>query len=142
MMLTDEQRSFLKGLQEELNTQDHVCQADPRFWVVMCSEYRSCHEDEAEKWALYSNRHCDLLGYLDCPIDEDDSDTLSCYPVRMTEYIAENTMFLTLREAQEHIRLNGYHYKNPRPFAMTAWRSPQVEQLIKVLQEADWDDAE
>jgi len=25
---------FLKKLQHEMNTQDHVCQADPRFWVV------------------------------------------------------------------------------------------------------------
>ena len=141
MMLTDEQRSFLKGLQEELNTQDTVGQADPRFWVVMCSEYRDCHEGMAEKYALY-NRSCDLLGYLDCPIDEDENPNLSCYPVRRTDYITENTMFLTLREAEEHIRLNGYHYKNPRPFAMTAWRSPQVKQLIKILHEADWDDAE
>lgn len=28
-------RQFLKDLQYEMLTQDHVCQADSRFWVVM-----------------------------------------------------------------------------------------------------------
>ena len=140
MMLTDEQRSFLKGLQEELNTQDTVGQADPRFWVVMCSEYKECSEDMAEKYAVYDSSY-DLLGYLDYPIDEHDRGSLTCCQVCMTEYIAENTMFLTLREAREHIMRNDYHYKNPRPFAMTAWRSPQVEQLVRILHEADWDGA-
>ncbi len=140
-MLTADQKAFLKTLQEELNTQDTVGQADPRFWVVMCSEYRDCQDGMADKYAVFNNRSADVLGYLDLPFDEEDGGNLSCYPVRMTDYIAENTMFLTLREAQEHIRLNGYHYKNPRPFAMTAWRSPQVCQLIKILHDADWDEA-
>ena len=30
-----EEREFLKELQREMLTQDHVCQANPRFWVVM-----------------------------------------------------------------------------------------------------------
>ena len=52
--------------------------------------------------------------------------------------IADNTMFLTLREAQEHIRLNDYHYLDPHTYGMTAWRSPQVEQLYKILHEVDF----
>ncbi len=138
-MTTNEQRSFLKDLQHELNTQDTVGQADPRFWVVMCSKYEECSEDRADKYALYDSDY-DLLGYLDYPIHESDSNTLTCCPVRKVDYISENTMFLTLREAKEHIARNSYHYKDPYPYAMTAWRSPQVEQLIKILQEADWDE--
>ena len=32
--LTQEELDFLIELQHELNTQDTICQADPRFWVV------------------------------------------------------------------------------------------------------------
>lgn len=54
------------------------------------------------------------------------------------ECIAENTMFLTLREAQEHIQRNGYHYTDPHTYGMTAWRSPQVERLYEILHEVDF----
>jgi hypothetical protein len=44
-------------------------------------------------------------------------------------------MFLTKRECKEHIERNHYHYNDTvHTYAMTAWRSPQVEKLIKILQ--------
>lgn len=52
---------------------------------------------------------------------------------------ADDTMFLTYRECCEHIKKNDYHYSNPCPFAMTAWRSPQVARLIQILRTADFD---
>jgi hypothetical protein len=60
-----------------------------------------------------------------------------CY-YRDRDGIAENTMFLTLIECKEHIQKNGYHYKNPRSYAMTAWRSPQVSKLYEILEKTDW----
>lgn len=45
------------------------------------------------------------------------------YEQRHNEYVPD-TMFLTYRECCEHIEKNDCHYRNPRPFAMTAWRSP------------------
>ena len=36
--ITDKEIKFLSDLQHELNTQDHVGQADPRFWVIMGKE--------------------------------------------------------------------------------------------------------
>ena len=56
--------------------------------------------------------------------------------------IDENTMFLTLRECKEHIEANSYHYNKPHPYAMTAWRSPQVERLYKILQNTNWNESE
>ena len=32
--ITEQDIECLKQLQHEMNTQDTVCQADPRFWVV------------------------------------------------------------------------------------------------------------
>lgn len=53
--------------------------------------------------------------------------------------LAENTMFLTLKECEKHIEANHYHYTNPRPYAMTAWRSPQVKRLFEILENTEWD---
>lgn len=50
----------------------------------------------------------------------------------------ENTMFLTLEDCKRHIELNRYHYNNPRPYCCTAWRSPRVERLFKILENTDW----
>ncbi len=79
--ITREDIEFLAALQDEMNTQPHQCQADPRFWVVLTHEYR---------------------------------------------------------EAKEHIKRNDYHYIDPHTYGMTAWRSPQVEQLYKILHEVDF----
>lgn len=32
--ITEEEIQFLKNLQHEMNTQDHLSQADPRYWVI------------------------------------------------------------------------------------------------------------
>ena len=51
----------------------------------------------------------------------------------------ENTFFMTLREAKEHLEKNKHHYNNTaKPYAMTAWRSPQVERLYEIIQNTDW----
>ncbi|HDK7194868.1 TPA: hypothetical protein PTV74_003175 [Clostridium botulinum] len=59
---------------------------------------------------------------------------------RIEQQIVSDTMFLTLRECNEHIKSNSYHYKNPHPYAMTAWRSPQVARLYEILMNTDWKD--
>ena len=83
----------------------------------------------------------------------DNKDIIECiennygYRYYITNYkdeyqIVENTFFLTLRECKEHIERNHYHYNCPRPYVMTAWRSPQVERLYKILAETDWSELE
>lgn len=53
--------------------------------------------------------------------------------------IQRNTFFLTLRECKEHIQRNHYHYnKTVHSYAMTAWRSPQVEKLYEILENVDF----
>ena len=54
------------------------------------------------------------------------------------DVIAPDTMFITKKSCQEHIEKNGYHYKQPHTYAMTAWRNPEVERLYKILKETDW----
>ena len=51
----------------------------------------------------------------------------------------ENTFFMTLREAKEHLEKNKHHYNSTaKPYGMTSWRSPQVERLYEIIQNTDW----
>ena len=138
-MLTEEQRKFLMDLQEELNTQDTFAQADPRFWAVLETFDEPCWEDACDHYNLV-DQDGNKLAELDSPLD--DIGKLMCVPVRRVERIAHNTMFLTVRECREHIERNHYHYRNPHPYAMTAWRSPQIEKLVEILQTVDWENVQ
>ena len=177
-MLSEDDARFLKGLQDELNSQPTLGTADPRFWVVMSKHWEPCvgdedpdgafvdgdllriddvaeevyrvlEEDEGEEaadaWALsydvripgdgvFDFRGCasDLFEEYERVVGGDVT------PAVLVERVDENTMFLTLREAEEHIAANSHHYIEPRPFCMCAWRSPQVERLVKVLRTADF----
>ena len=54
--------------------------------------------------------------------------------------IHEGPIFLTLRDADKHLKENHYHYSDDaHAFAMTAWRDPTIERLWQLLQEIDWD---
>ena len=144
---------FLKELQNEMNTQPTDIQANPRFWVVAQYEYRPCWVEQVDKHLFYDdegssyetfNEVLEMLvenGYIDTKLGYEDIDDLkgiydevSEVPVKREHIIMQNTMFFTKRECQEHIKSNYYHYnKSVHTYAMTAWRSPQVEKLIDIL---------
>ncbi len=57
--------------------------------------------------------------------------------------VCEDTMFLTQADAEQHLRLNHYHYPaDAHTYAMTAWRSPRVETLLNLLSSVDWNEKE
>ncbi|KAA6472193.1 hypothetical protein [Bacillus swezeyi] len=61
-------------------------------------------------------------------------------PERKVHIIQPNTMFLTKAEAKSHIKLNKHHYTSKaHTYAMTAWRAPKVERLLKILETFDCD---
>lgn len=61
-------------------------------------------------------------------------------PVKEESFIAPNTMFLTKEEAKRHLKANHYHYSpKAHTYAMTAWRAPKVQNLLKILETFDWD---
>ena len=211
--LTQEELDFLIELQHELNTQDTIGQADPRFWVVagtkkVCvgKEYSEGEElvggesvladgiEEAVKYfqeevIIEANENSEEFEYIleeektrpfksyrflkiDKSCDKNDEDytegdeileeynyidgieeliealsdlgliedgeyTIGYY--RNEHHIYPNTMFLTNRSCKRHIELNHYHYDaDVHSYAMTAWRSPEVEKLWDILQKVDW----
>jgi hypothetical protein len=175
---------FLKELQNEMLTQDTVCQANPRFWVVMQTVRDYWVEDSVDGVCIFDTDACenvfegeleDLVIWLKENFDvivkceyhfgdleivcEDDSEfyltdiseikdffdeydykRYSICNYRDREEIAQDTMFLTLRECREHIERNKHHYTKPHTYAMTAWRSPQVERLYNILENTNWDE--
>ncbi len=198
--MTEEERGFLKDLQKELNTQDNVSQADPRFWVIMGREkiYR-IDASEADGYELYDETACETVAetleeckeyieenildevndidgiertislkndvitgdYLSIEwkdedgenesvelrdaedvadwLEENGFDEYHVIPYQYKDKIYPNTMFLTEKDAAEHLRANDYHYdETAHTYAMTAWRSPAVEKLIKILQEVEF----
>lgn len=90
---------------------------------------------EYDEEEFYISNIKDLKEFLNvkCGID------VSIGYYRIYDDIKKDTMFLTYREAKEHIRKNHYHYRQPHPYAMTAWRSPQVEKLYEILENVDFD---
>lgn len=199
--ITEEERNFLKKLQTELNTQDHVSQADPRFWVIK-GRQKLYHIDssEADGYELYNEMTCEtvaetlqeckefieenvldeindidgikrtislniIAGLCDCSslviewvqdgekereelrdaedvaewLEYNGFDEYHVIPYKWVDKIYENTMFLTEKDAAEHLKANDYHYdETAHTYAMTAWRSPTMERLIKILQEVNF----
>lgn len=55
-------------------------------------------------------------------------------------YIQPDTFFVTKEEAKRHLKLNHYHYtREAHTYAMTAWRSPVVSRLWKILRTCDFE---
>lgn len=54
-------------------------------------------------------------------------------------FIVWNTLFFTKAEAKQHLENNRHHYSDKaHTFAMTAWRAPKMERLMKILETFDW----
>lgn len=56
------------------------------------------------------------------------------------DIIYPDSMFLTHKECENHLRKYGYNYsEDAHAYAMTAYRSPEVETLLNLLETVDWD---
>lgn len=66
-------------------------------------------------------------------------DEYEAIPYKIVPKIYENTMFITQKDAEEHLRKNDYHYSDDaHTYAMTAWRTPEIEKLWKILRTVDF----
>lgn len=93
--ITKEEIKFLVELQKEMNTQDHVSQADPRFWVV---------QGTVREYGIDSSCDCDgceLVHDTDC-VAESVKDAIKY----LKEEYAEE-----LRDRKIAIRKNGKYYE-------------------------------
>lgn len=156
---------FLNELQEELKTQPNDGNAAPVFWVIRQYEDQITDSDFGEK-TLYahSDGDCsefktleDLRLFLDEELDSiehyetldeafdiiladyNDSGYFYRYEAISVGVIQPDTLFITKKEAQQHIGNNRRHYNSTvHTYAMTAWRSRVVERLWDILRTADF----
>jgi hypothetical protein len=99
-------------------------------------------EDEIEelKWEHDHGSPSDVYDWVEKYDDE-----TRYYPVyeEQVSFIVPNTMFLTKEEAKKHLKANSHHYSSKaHTYAMTAWRAPKMERLIKILETFDWNKIE
>lgn len=156
---------FLKLLGHEMNTQENDSQADPRFWVVAENKREYGYDDgycdgtvvinsdgefydspeeliehlvenECVEKSTFESGYDYVFSEILGMINQDDYSIVNYCDMR--DQIAPNTMFLTKQECKRHIELNDYHYTQPHTYAMTAWRSPQIERLYDILKNTDW----
>ena len=72
-------------------------------------------------------------------IDSPNSYSLAFY--KMTETPVQGPLFLTKKAAEEYQERYGYnHPKGSHPYALTAYRSPEIEFLWDLIQKTNWED--
>lgn len=162
-------RKFLNELGNEMLTQEKDFQAAPRFWVLRDYKWVIVPDGYGEDVQIYDgedgltekefkerikeNYEEDMLEEGYDPIDWDsdvedliyivnnylDSSVYELFHVTKEYFIVPNTMFLTKKEAKEHIEANRYHYTSEvHTYAMTAWRAPKVAKLLRVLESQNY----
>lgn len=167
--------TFFKALQHELQTQEHDCQAEPRFWVIMDYKKEPGHEDYHQGDTVYYHNDGEITEFenvqdlkeflIEYEYDENDPvlasllkddtltfDTLWSYITEIDEhfndcfmqevrFIVPNTLFITKNDAKQHLQKNRHHYTSKaHTYAMTALRSPSVENLWRILEHTNWDE--
>lgn len=112
--ITKEEIEFLKELQKEMNTQDTVGQADPRFWVIARTKKEYVGEEYAEGEELVD---------VDCERIYADG-------------LEEAIKFFKEEIIEENDEDYEYILEKKESKSFDSWR---VEKLFKILQEVDWD---
>lgn len=84
---------------------------------------------------------CDLHDWCENWLEEFGYD---CYKVHyrdLENVISQETgCFLTKEACKKHIESNHYHYKKPRTYAMTAWRNPEFERLMRIIENIEFEE--
>lgn len=199
-VITTEEINFLKDLQHRINTQDHISQADPRYWVIR--DYKKHYGKDlnnSDGWVIIDTTEGDTLldsknvvddassckNYLEAVIrtvlneikendmlpehfNEDCFDStkwkkdvvdlsynVESFVENLNDFIdwadrfavveyediaTDSNAFLSHEAAQAFLKSNSHHFSdNAHTYAVTAWRNPDAEKLIKILHEVDFD---
>lgn len=99
------------------------------------SDYSEEQLDELKSHVLFNDKQ-DILDWCR---ENDDENAYLTEEIK-EHYTVPSTFFITKQEAIEHIKANKHHYTSEaHTYAMTAWRAPKVERLIKILENLNWE---
>lgn len=171
--LTQEEVDFLTTLQKEMNTQDHLATADPRFWVIKdVTRFTGNNLQMYDGYILIANNYYvqegkDIRECIDNVIKyliEDKGSKFAEYDLTSAdaydedtfcEYLSENgfdnphfeqfvempttsQVFFSQKDAEEYVQKFSYHFRNPYIYCDCAAFNPEMQQLVKILHEADF----
>ena len=153
--ISQEDIEFLKKLQLEMNTQDTTGTAEETVKYLNDNILPDCNIDR-ENCKIETGYTWDFkLTYTEDGEEEYEDlstqevneflannghDDTMIIGISIRPFMYPNTMFLTEKEAREHLKRNYYHYsEDAHTYCMVAWRSPEVEKLWKILRETKWD---
>lgn len=139
--ITDEQYSFLNTLTEKMKDQDNRATAFPLF-VIQVDKKEYCNDELAEKIERKGESYGNFCS--DCQEKMDNAEEIPEYCERcdpscfigyriIQDFDLTAGVFLTAEACEEHIRLNHYHYINPKSFAVSSWRNPEIQTVIQLL---------
>lgn len=127
------------GCQDEY----HVNLPNREYFGEINELLKGIEEDKLDEFSDEAIDEFKEIGCEDSAIDwikERYDEDAELIPVREEHIVHPDTMFLTKAEAKRHIELNHYHYSpKAHTYAMTAWRAPKVERLLKIIETFDWD---
>lgn len=156
----EEDRRFLAALGEQMRKQETDCQAAPRFWAILDTrevltavgredyiKYYYDTETYTLEEALEFCRECDYKdvptiekdGVNDCAWWVESQQGWEALPMVKENFVVPGIFFITKEECRQHIRSNWYHYNNPRTYAMTIFRAPQIERIWEMIENIDWE---
>lgn len=159
--LTDEEIRFLQVLAHKLKTQDTSCTRKPVYFNIQESEtIFGMDRGYAEDCLLIGDEYDDIYtleeavehlkkyyGFADSELDElydleDIQEFLDKQGIdnTLTGYRKElrcSGVFLTRDAANEHIEINGHNLKEPFVYCQHAFRNPELEKLLEIIEKFD-----
>ncbi len=158
-ILTEDDFNFLKELGRELKTQDTLYTAKPIFWqiqqkdivvgvdydysegscLIIGDEYEMITDIVEAKNFLIDNydisarqlKHINELEEIESFCNKRE---IQCKYTGYIEKEKYDNAFLTRKSLEKHIELNHYHYKNPVRFCSAAWRNPELQRLLEIVE--------
>jgi hypothetical protein len=106
--------------------------------IEACQEYSTVEEleENGHDWVEYET----ILKEIGLSLD--DTSTINLSEFRSIDYDIDWVIsgragvFFTEEACEEHIRLNHYHYTKPRSYVISAWRNPEMVEVMKTILDA------
>lgn len=109
---------------------------------AMTSEFYDIDDDAKEAWKEVDKESAEDI----CDFMRDILGWDNVYDVvyfRKYKKVSENTgAFLTKRACQTYINKYGYNHWDPHTYAMTAFRNPELERLLNILKNLNFENNE
>ena len=136
-----EQEKIIKEFLTQMAEQDNRCTAFPYFYVIKTKESHAVGRDRNDIDETFACAE----DYDDIELYNDDWETVDPEEykelpekertkVYVVYHYVEKGMFLTDKDAKDHLRLNHYHYsKDAYTYVKHAWRAPDLHDFLRAL---------